>query len=78
MKTQNSNYYAADKGPMYVKADVIAEIYNTDVSTVYKWAESGKVPSEKIRGIRRFHIPTVRQKLEGVYRMSEDDMHLFF
>lgn len=63
---------------MWVKAEIIAEIYSTTVSAVYKWAESGKAPSDKIQGVRRFHIPTVRQKLEGVYPIHEDDMHLFF
>lgn len=60
----------------YVKADVLAEIYDTDVSTIYKWATSGKIPSEPLVGIVRFHLPSVRQKLEGLYRISDDDLEL--
>lgn len=59
-----------------VRADVIAQIYNVEVSIVYKWAKTGKIPSEKIQGIRRFHVPSVRQKLEGLYQISEDDLEL--
>jgi hypothetical protein len=59
-----------------VRADVIAQIYNVEVSIVYKWAKTGKIPSEKIQGIRRFHVPSVRQKLEGLYRISDDDLEL--
>ena len=59
-----------------VRADMIARIYDTEVSTVYKWAKTGKIPSEKIQGIRRFHVPSVRQKLEGLYRISDDDLEL--
>jgi hypothetical protein len=61
---------------VYVKANVIAEIYDTDESTIYKWAKCGKIPCEEIEGIRRFHLPSVRQKLEGLYRISEDDKEL--
>ncbi len=78
MQTNQTKYYAADGGPIWVQAAEIAKIYGTSASAVYKWAESGKAPSEKIQGVRRFHIPTVRQKLEGVYPIHEDDMHLFF
>jgi hypothetical protein len=59
-----------------VRADAIAQIYKVEVSIVYKWAKTGKIPSEKIQGIRRFHVPSVRQKLEGLYRISDDDLEL--
>jgi hypothetical protein len=59
-----------------VRADVIAKIYDAEVSIVYKWAKNGRIPSEKIEGLWRFHVPSVRQKLEGLYRISDDDLEL--
>lgn len=76
MKTQDYQHQALDGNRVLVKADVIAKIYNTDVSTIFKWAADGKIPSEKICGIRRFHVPTVRRVLEGLYTLSEDDIEL--
>lgn len=76
MKIQDQQHQAPDGDRTYVKADAIAQFYNTDVSTVFKWAKTGRIPSEKIEGIRRFHLPSVRQKLEGLYRISEDDIEL--
>jgi len=48
-----------------VKARVIAKIYDVDPSTVYKWAETKKIPCVEFEGIRRFHIPSVRARIEG-------------
>ncbi len=78
MKTQDQQHKIPNGEPAYVKADVIAAIYDTEISTIYKWAASGKIPSELLCGVRRFHLPSVRQKLEGLYRIHEDDLHLFY
>lgn len=76
MKNQDKQQKIPNGERAYVKADVLAEIYDTDVSTIYKWAASGKIPSELLGGVRRFHLPSVRQKLEGLYRISDDDLEL--
>lgn len=47
-----------------VKARVIAKIYDVDPSTVYKWADKKKIPCIEFEGIRRFHIPSVRARIE--------------
>lgn len=75
MKTTQQNQAPQNDRPL-VKASVIAKIYDTDDSTVYKWAAENKIPSEKIEGLRRFHVASVRQKLEGLYQISEDDIEL--
>ena len=76
MKPQDQQQNIPNSERTYVKADVLAEIYDTDVSTIYKWATAGKIPSELLGGVRRFHLPSVRQKLEGLYRISDDDIEL--
>ncbi len=76
MKIQDHQHQAIDGNRVLVKADVIAKIYDTDVSTIYKWATKGKIPSETICGIKRFHVASVRQKLEGLYQISEEDIEL--
>lgn len=76
MKIKDLQHQPPDGERTFVKADAIAEFYDTDVSTVFKWAASGKIPSDKIEGIRRFHLPSIRQKLEGLYRISEEDFEL--
>lgn len=48
-----------------VKARVIAKIYDVDPSTVYKWTDDDTFPCVKFKGIKRFHIPTVRKHIEG-------------
>lgn len=76
MQNQDQHQKIPNGERKLVRADVIAQIYNVEVSIVYKWAKTGKIPSEKIQGIRRFHVPSVRQKLEGLYQISEDDLEL--
>lgn len=81
MQDNESQHYAADGGPAYVKADVIAQTYNTDISTVFKWAARDIIPSEKIAGVRRFHFPSVRAALEGkdiksLMYFDDDDFEL--
>jgi hypothetical protein len=76
MQNQNQQQKIPNGERELVRADVVAQIYDTEVSTVYKWANTGKIPSEKIQGIRRFHVPSVRQKLEGLYQISDDDLEL--
>lgn len=76
MQIQDQQHQMNEGERTFVKADVIARFYDTDVSTIYKWATKGKIPSEPICGIRRFHLPSVRQKLEGLYRISDDDLEL--
>lgn len=76
MKIQDQQHQAPEGDRTYIKSDAIAQFYDTDVSTVFKWAASGKIPSDKIEGIRRFHLPSVRQKLEGLYRISDEDLEL--
>ncbi len=48
-----------------VKASVIAKIYSVDASTVYKWTNDDSFPCVKFKGIKRFHVPTVRKYIEG-------------
>ena len=76
MQIQGPQHQVPKGERTYVRTEVVAKIYDTDPSTVSKWAIPGKIPSEKIEGIRRFHLPSVRQKLEGLYRISEDGLEL--
>ena len=76
MQNQNQQQKIPKGERELVRADVIAQIYKVEVSSVYKWAKTEKIPSEKIQGIRRFHVPSVRQKLEGLYQISDDDLAL--
>jgi hypothetical protein len=76
MKIHDPQHQVPEGERTYVRTEVIAKIYDTDPSTVSKWAATGKIPSEKIEGIRRYHLPSVRQKLEGLYRISDDDLEL--
>jgi len=48
-----------------VNASVIAKIYSVDPSTVYKWTDDKTFPCVKFKGIKRFHVPTVRKHIEG-------------
>ncbi len=51
--------------PGFVKARVLAGIYNTTVPTIYKWAADGKIPCIKFEGTIRFDLEKVRAKIEG-------------
>jgi hypothetical protein len=61
----NNNLTSNASNNNLVKAKKIALIYDVDPSTVYKWANSGKIPCVEFEGIRRFHIPSVRKCIEG-------------
>lgn len=76
MKNQDQQYQAPDGGRTFTTADEIAKTYSVDPSTVFKWAAKRRIPSEEFEGTRRFHLPSVRQKLEGIYRISDDDFEL--
>jgi uncharacterized protein YjcR len=54
-----------DSDDRFVKAGVIAKIYDVDPSTIHKWAKRKKIPCVEFEGIQRFHIATVRKHIEG-------------
>jgi len=45
-----------DHGEPYVSVRVVATHFDTSVCTIYRLAESGKIPSYKWGGRRRFKI----------------------
>lgn len=49
----------------FVKAHVLAGIYNTTAPTIYKWAATGKIPCIKFEGTIRFDLEKVRARIEG-------------
>jgi excisionase family DNA binding protein len=49
----------------FVTAKHIAKIYNVTASTVYKWAEAGRIPCVSFLGTRRFDLAKVRAVIEG-------------
>ena len=51
-------------GEPYVKVSVAGEYFGISVWTLYRLAESGKVPSHKIGGKRRFKI----SELEATFK----------
>lgn len=50
----------------FKKAIDIAKIYNVTDSTVYKWADKGKIPSIPFEGTVRFDETAVRRVIEGL------------
>jgi len=53
-----------DHGESYVSVRVAATHFNTSVGTMYRLAESGKIPSYKIGGSRCFKI----SEMEAAFR----------
>ena len=48
-----------------VTAAKIAKTYKVTPTTVYRWANTNKIPSIKFEKIVRFNLSKVRQTIEG-------------
>lgn len=53
------------EGQGFVKAPVIAKLYNVTPVTVYQWAKDKKIPSLTFQGTVRFNLAAVRAVIEG-------------
>ncbi len=49
----------------FIKVKEVARILNCKTTTVYSWAESGALPSYKIRGLVRFAPEEVEQWIKA-------------
>ena len=48
-----------------VTAKMLAKLYHTTATNIYRWAKNKKIPSIRFEGMVRFDLPAVRTAIEG-------------